>query len=437
MLIALLEEHRGHWIFTAPAGVRTSDTVPLDGNVWLHPMTLTEEARRQHYDTISIGLFLGLLHYLHDTSLQPVFDGAMVEAWAAYEAVNQAYAKRLGELTENEADELILVNDPHLMLVPEFLGTRVRRRTSRLAYFLGTPWCEPDYFCVLPSWMRTRILESLLQCDVVGFHAGRWADAFLACCARCLPAARIEGRTVIYGDRATRVVAVPFPVDVDVLERMRDEPATTRWEASLAGMAQGRQVLVRADRLDLWKNLPRGFAAYEAVLERRPEFADECWFGAVVTTPSRAVGRHRAYQELSEGIVRRINERFGRPGRDAVSLVYPGPNGYSRNCVVAALGMSRAALVNSTYDGLNLFAKEAALLLGDDASLLLSANAGVYEQLSPYATRLDPFDLDQTSNAMEAALDGAGGGENGRSAARRDMLRQESAARWLEAVFSA
>jgi trehalose-6-phosphate synthase len=33
-----------------------------------------------------------------------------------------------------------------------------------------------------------------------------------------------------------------------------------------ARLAGGRQVIARADRIDLWKNLPRGFAAYERLL---------------------------------------------------------------------------------------------------------------------------------------------------------------------------
>ncbi|GLW05775.1 trehalose-6-phosphate synthase [Microtetraspora sp. NBRC 13810] len=435
MLVSLLKENSGHWIFTAPPDVQTSGPVRLDGDVWLHPVDLAEDVRRQHYDTVSIRLFLGLLHYMHDTSVEPVFDDEMLEAWAAYEAVNQAYAKRLGELAENSADELILINDPHLMLVPSFVAAGIRPRRSRLTYFLGTPWCEPDYFCVLPGWMRTRILESLLECDVVGFHADRWADAFVRCCERFLPGARAEGRTVVHGGRATRVVASPFPVDVDVLERMRDEPATRRWEARLAEMAQGRRIMVRADRLDLWKNLPRGFAAYEALLRRRPELAEECWFAAVVTTPSRAAGRQVTYQELTESVVDRINRRFGRPGRDAATLVYPGTGGDSRNAVVAALGMSDAALVNSTYDGLNLFAKEAAFLLGDHASLLVSVNAGVYDQLKPYSIGVEPFELGQTSAAMESALNGTRAADAAGAAGRRALLRGESPARWLSAVF--
>jgi trehalose 6-phosphate synthase len=433
MLIALLSEHGGHWVFTAPPGSSPTGPVSLDGGVRLHPLELAEEVRQQHYDTVSIGLLLGLLHYLHDTSRQPVVDGAMTDAWAGYETVNRMYADHLGELAGNAADELVLINDPHLMLVPEFYAAQ-GNRANRLAYFLGTPWCEPDYFSILPAWMRTKILESLLQCDVVGFHAGRWVDAFLACCRRYLPDATIDGWTIGHRGRTTRMVAVPFPLDVDTVERVRREPATARWEGRLAELAGGRRILTRADRLDLWKNMTRGFLAYEAMLERRPELAGECWFASIATVPSRAAARHDAYREENEAIVRRINERFGSPGREAVTLIYPGTGGDSRNSVIAALGMCDAAMVNSTYDGLNLFAKEAALVLPDSASLLLSENAGVYEQLSRFAVPVDPFDIDGTSTAMEAALGGRGT-RVGDAAGRRALLRAESAGGWLDAVF--
>ncbi|MFL6126433.1 trehalose-6-phosphate synthase [Actinophytocola sp.] len=434
MLIALLQRHGGQWIFTAPPDLPAVDEVSVDGGIQLHPMAFDEQTRHQHYDVVSIRLFLGMLHYMHDTAVEPVFDRSLLAAWDGYEAVNRAYAKRLDELATGEPDELILINDPHLMLVPEFF---VQRR-GPLTYFLGTPWCEPDYFGILPAHIRVRLLESLLRCDTVGFHAERWVDAFLACCTRYLPDAEVSGRVVRYRGRTTTLVAVPFPLDVDVVERLRDAPATDRWRAELALRSVGRRTMVRADRLDLWKNIPRGFLAYEAMLERRPELAESCWFAAVVTMPTRAADRHRVYQEQCEALVRRINDRFGTPAREAVSLIYPASRGDSRNCVAAALTMSRAAIVNSTYDGLNLFAKEAALLLDDRASLLLSVNAGVYEQLAPHSVALDPFDIDQTSRAMEAALGDPDGHDGSASAAaRRELLHSETAERWLAAVFPA
>ncbi|MQA25229.1 MAG: hypothetical protein GEU94_07120 [Micromonosporaceae bacterium] len=69
------------------------------------------------------------------------------------------------------------------------------------------------------------------------------------------------------------------------------------------------------------------------------------------------------------------------------------------------------------------------------ASLLLSVNAGVYEQLGPYAVGLEPFDLEQMSAAIEAALSGERRDGSGDATARRDLLRGKSTARWLEAVF--
>lgn len=432
MVISLLEEHGGDWIFTSPPGTTATGPLELDGDIRLHPLDVDEETRRQHYDVVSIELFLGLVHYLHETSMQPVFDDAMLRAWAGYENVNRSYAKRLGELVGNGTDDLVLINDPHLMLVPEFLAAATGQRRTPMTYFLGTPWCGPDYFAILPDPIRTRILSSLLRCDVVGFHTERWVDAFLACCARFLPGVRIDGRTVHHDGQVTTMVAAPFPLDVDVLVEMRDDPATAAWANRLADQAQGRQVMVRADRLDLWKNLPRGFLAYEAMLERTPALADRYWFAAIGTIPSRATDRHRAYLDATVAVVDRINARFGRPGVEAVSMIHPGSGGDSRNCVVAALGMSRAALVNSTYDGLNLFAKEAAFLMGDGASLLLSENAGVSDQLGPFATTFNPFDVSRTSEVMEAALDGSTGSA---AAGRRALLRRESAAHWLSQVF--
>jgi hypothetical protein len=54
----------------------------------------------------------------------------------------------------------------------------------------------------------------------------------------------------------------------------------------------------------------------------------------------------------------------------------------TRNRAVAALSQAAAVLINPTYDGFNLAAKEA-LLLSDRATILLSRNAGAFEQLAP------------------------------------------------------
>ncbi|MEV5704038.1 trehalose-6-phosphate synthase [Actinoallomurus sp. NPDC052274] len=432
LLATLLGEHGGDWVCTMPAdgppGAEPVEVTRLPGNVTLHRLRLPPAMVDQHYETIGVRLLLWLFHYLLDTARQP--DGRLAEAWSAYEAVNRAYADRVAALLTGSAEEFVLVNDHHLFLVPEMLGRRAERR-GRVAFFQGLPWCEPDYFGVLPAYIRDRVLTSLLCADVIGFHCTRWARAFLGCCARFLPGCAVDDDGATFDGHRTRVTVAPFPLDVAMVERLRDEPATADWRARLGRDAAGRRMIVRADRIDLWKNLPRGFAAYRSLLEREPGLARDWWFCAVATPPGRPTERTRDLQRECEGLVADLDERFGAPGRPAVSLVYPDL-ATTRNCVVAALSEADLTLVNPTFDGMNLVAKEA-LYLGERGRLLLSVNAGAYEGLAEHVTPVHPFDVEATASALREAMT-RGTDPAGRAAARR-LLRDQDATDWLKRMM--
>jgi hypothetical protein len=113
-------------------------------------------------------------------------------------------------------------------------------------------------------------------------------------------------------------------------------------------------------------------------------------------------------------MVAEINHTFGTSGRPAVSLVYPDL-ATSRHCVTAALSRADIVLVNPTVDGMNLVAKEALFLAGG-APLLLSVNAGAYEQVAAYVTPLQPFDVAATATALREAMRGTH--ESGHGATR-------------------
>ena len=57
-----------------------------------------------------------------------------------------------------------------------------------IAHFSHTPWAPPDYYRMLPDEAAEAVLDGMLGADHVGFHAGRWAAAFLDCCAAILGA---------------------------------------------------------------------------------------------------------------------------------------------------------------------------------------------------------------------------------------------------------
>jgi trehalose 6-phosphate synthase len=219
-----------------------------------------------------------------------------------------------------------------------------------------------------------------------------------------------------------------------VLDELAWQPPTEQWRETLTRRAGGRQIITRVDRLDLWKNVVRGFAAYEALLERSPRHADNLWFCAIVTPPRLQTDRHKRYQAMCEDAAQRINDRFPA-GREAVSLIYPDDATSQRHRAVAALTLASATLVNPTYDGLNMVAKEA-VVVNPRAPLLLSTNAGAFPQLAPLAIPIQPFDVASTADALEEAVDDRHGPAAPAADACVRAVRAENPMEWLQAILA-
>jgi trehalose 6-phosphate synthase len=434
-LLALLQDRGGEWFFPQSLA-RATGWPKRSGNIGLHPVALSEDLQTAHYQAVSIETLLWLFHYLHETAVSPAFGACLHRAWGAYRHVNGIFAARmaaaLGAAGDGEA--VVLVNDYHFLLVPGALVRRGRPAGTRVVYAHQVPWCEPDYFGILPARVREEILASLLSCHAVVFHARRWREAFLRCWDRYLPGARVGDEVVDYHGRSVRVSAVPFPLDVAAVSGLQRVEATQHWQERFAALAAGRRLLVRVDRLDLWKNQPRGFAAFGELLDRRPQLAGEVCFLAVSAPVRYQSPRHRAYAAECEASAARVNETAAAGRSPLVHLLRPGNLAESRHMAVAALAQAAAVLVNPTYDGFNVVAKEA-LLLSADAPVLLSRNAGAHEYLAPAVIPVEPFDVTSTARALEGALAPAGPGRPAAAAAVRERLRDDSTAGWLAAVL--
>jgi len=397
MVAALLRRFGGDWF---SIGDHRPASVTIDGvTTRLHPVRLDPATAEAHHGRIAIQVLQWIFHYLHETSASPLFDRGTWTAWRAYAEVNAMVAGRMAAAARDDGQRVWLVNDHQFLLVPEHLRAAVP--AAHLVYFHQLPWCQADYFGMLPRPVRDAILRNLLACDVVGFHARRWADAFLDCCARFLPGVDVRGDRVTTAAGSVRVVVAPGPVDESALARVAADRRTDRWRETLSRQLDGRRLLVRAERFDLWKNVRRGLLAYEELLARRPEVADEVWFCALLSPPRRATARHRAERAACEAVADRVNARRRR----AVTLLYPRPGDNGPHRVAAALGLAAATLVNPTFDGLNLVAMES-LLLAPRTPVILSRNAGAYEFLGRHTATVDPFDVTGTADAIGAALDG-------------------------------
>lgn len=429
-ILALLDRFGGEWYF--PADGSTVDTWAGAGPA--RPVGVDPRAQAGHYGDISVETLLWLMHYLHDTAGGPAFDHRRYRAWAGYEEVNRRMADAVAAGTDPGGADVVLVTDYHLMLMPGYLAGRLPAGT-RVVYAHQVPWCEPGYFGILPGDLRVQILRSLLAADVLVFHATGWLRAFARCCAAYLPGSTSDDDGVGYAGRRTRLRAVPFPVDAGTVLGLRDAAPTRRWRDRIAAHARGRRLLVRVDRLDLWKNHLLGFAAFEELLRYRPELHGELCFLAVVAPTRHRSTRHVAYEAGCRDWAERLNAPAHAAGRpEPVTLLYPEDPAESRHRAIAALSLADGVLVNSTWDGFNLVAKEA-LLASTDPAVLLARTTGAFESLEPAVTALDPFDVRATAAALGAVLFDGDRPDPVQVGTARDAARADTPAAWLTAAL--
>jgi len=428
----VLERLGGLWVFAASseADRQAAAAWPegtMHGNVRLRLVDLPPEIQRGHYAVISNALLKPLFHYLLDLAYEPGGEKGIGSTWESYRAVNERFAAVLAAARPRGP---LLIQDYHLMLVGAALARLDPEPPWSRHYFHHVPWCEPEYFSVLPARTRTELLAGALSHDTVAFHAARWAGAFGRCCEAFLPGASFDGHAVAWAGRTVPVLVAPGTVDVPGLAKQACSEPVGRLRAELAARAAGRWMLVRVDRIDRWKNQLRGFLAFEELLVRRPELRELAWFLAILTRSRTASSVERDYERACLEVVERVNEgsRAGTgPGAEPITvLVNDDPASDDRPRSLAAMRLADAALVNPLYDGMNLVAKEVAAVSERDAVLILSRNAGAYDELAGAALGINPFDVAETADAIEAAFDASASERAGRAA---DLLRSVESSR--------
>lgn len=351
-------------------------------------------------------------HGLFDPVYEPAWPPGWVDGpWEAYRRVNRAFADAV--VADAPADAAVLVQDYHLCLMAP--AVRAARPDLRLVHFSHTPFAPPSWLRMLPDVVREELLDGLAAHHACGFHASRWEQDYRDSCADA-------GRTP-----AATFVA-PLGPDPDDLAATAGSAAATNAHQVLDDQLGDVAFLVRVDRIELSKNVLRGFLAFEALLEAEPHRRGRVVFGAFVYPSRQGVAAYDRYARAVADAVARINERFGTD--DWTPIHYDPTDDYPRS--VAALRRADVVLVNPIRDGLNLVAKEAILLSARDAQLVLSPEAGAWDELGHAgAWEADPFDVGATARALADALDAPAGERARRAAQLRQAVSARVPADWL------
>jgi len=150
--------------------------------------------------------------------------------------------------------------------------------------------------------------------------------------------------------------------------------------------------------------------------------------------PSRqGVAAYAAYQADVERTVEEVNARWGTPGWTPIILATD--DDFPRS--VALMRRADVLLVNPIRDGLNLVASEAALVNEREAVLVLSPEAGAWEQLGQACLPALPYDVAGTAASLHAALTMPAAERAFRAAHLRGLAEARTPADWLDAQLAA
>ncbi len=337
----------------------------------------------------------GLWPLCHQVYARPTFDPAH---WAAYKEVNEQFAAAVLEEARG-GPALVFVQDYHFALLPRLL--KDARPDLVVAQFWHIPWPNPELFRVCP-WGK-EILDGMLGNDLMSFHIQYHCNNFLETVDRTLEC-RIDRERFAVERNGQCTKVRPHPISVD--PRLADEYLGANWFARAVRLRKElnlgqRPVLVGVDRVDYTKGIPERLEAVGRLLDTRPEWRGQFHF-VQLGAPSRTdLDVYRELNERVQNMAAGINLKHGTADWQPVVVLnqHAGPED-----IFVLYRMAAGCVVTSLHDGMNLVAKEFVAARGDEQGVLvLSEFTGAARELTD-AVLVNPFDVQQTADALHAAL---------------------------------
>ncbi|WP_320667737.1 glucosylglycerol-phosphate synthase [Prochlorococcus sp. MIT 1307] len=336
--------------------------------------------------------------------------------WKIFEEVNRRFA--IAACIEAANNATVWVHDYNLWLAPAFI--RTERPDLKIAFFHHTPFPGNDVFAILP-WRR-QIIESLLCCDLVGFHIPRYTENF-ARAANCLvgakkgPKKNVDKKFIAVGSALTepeetpwlshagkkvKLLSSPVGTSPELIQSLINKPSVKTYSHEIReGTKKGRKLILSASRVDYTKGNEELLLAFERLLERRKDLHGEIVLMISCVAAASGMKIYEETQRSIEEMAGRINGRF--------SLIDWVPIRISTRRIpyeemVAWFTEADICWITPLRDGLNLVAKEyAAARKNRGGVLVLSEFTGASVLLNG-AVLTNPYSHRRMDEAIEEAI---------------------------------
>ncbi|HEX4785175.1 MAG TPA: trehalose-6-phosphate synthase [Candidatus Sulfotelmatobacter sp.] len=393
---------------------------PDDPRYVLRRVWLTKEEEQGYYYGFANEGLWPLCHIAH---MRPLFRAS---DWKHYQDVNRKFADALLEEMKDVSRPVVLVQDYHFALLPRMI--KQSRPDARVAIFWHIPWPNPEAFGICP-WQR-ELVDGLLGADLIGFHIQAHCTNFLQTVDRIVES-RIDWEHFSVQRLDHRSSVRPFPVSVefaDVPVNLSRESAYEERGALLKALGVEAVLMgIGVDRLDYTKGILERFLAVERFLEKYPRYQGVFTF-VQIGAPSRThIKRYHDLQAEVEAEADRINWRFQASQWKPIVLLN---RQHSHDEIQPYYRAADLCMVTSLHDGMNLVAKEFVAARNDERGvLILSCFTGAARELRD-ALQINPYDVDQSAEAIRAALEMTPDEKQMRMRRMRKLLRANNVFRW-------
>jgi trehalose 6-phosphate synthase len=415
----------------ARQGLFTTAADQTDPRLHVVPVPLPAETYHSYYGQISNEVLWMLQHHVIGSGGFEYLDLARHHAWGRYLEANARLASAITR--SGRRPDAFLVQDYHLYPLPGLL--RGMYPDTPILHFTHIPFPDPPVLRLIPDSWRQTILKGLLGADVVGLQTPMDVRSFLSCCAEFLDVAiDLECSAVELSDgRKVSVRAYPASVEPRALRRTMKSAGVAAAHERLAAERDDHITIIRVDRLDPSKNQKVGFLAFARLLEMRPDLRGRARFLAFMVPSRTDLNVYRAYRDAVYGTIDEINARYGEAcGSPPIRVFYTN----DREQALAAMQKCNVLLINSLQDGMNLVAKEWAVVAEEPGVLIVSETAGVAADAADSALLISPLDVEGTARAMAEALDMPHAERRARHARFLERVEKWSARDWLSAQLA-
>jgi trehalose 6-phosphate synthase len=275
----------------------------------------------------------------------------------------------------------------------------------------------------------------LLGADMIGFHIQSHCTNFLQTVDRVVES-RIDWEHFSVQRLDHNTTVRPFPISVEVAEAEANPPRESAYEERAALLknlgVQAALMGVGVDRMDYTKGILERFLAVERFLEKYPRYQGVFTFVQIGAPTRTHIKRYHDLQAEVEAEADRINWRFQADQWKPIVLLN---RQHSHREIAPYYRAADMCLVTSLHDGMNLVAKEFVATREDERGvLILSCFTGAARELRD-ALQVNPYDIDQTAEAIRAALEMQPDEKQMRMQRMRRQVRENNIYRWAGSLI--